>query len=225
MFNIKRALIAAAAITAVSAIFISACGGSETPAPSTPSQAQTQEPSGTVNNDDQEIIEETPYTSKTGEAMVKVTVRFNGNDYDFRRTEDGVWSDSSVELLRHLVLYSNGYWVPIQGIERTHNYEDADCTYSLFAGEGHCIFTTAFGYEDDVYLLDTDKADQCKVVFQFEDRFSFNANFWVITGEMAPSNGPDEEYIVKRHEELGTSPTRDELHAFGQDGLPCAATP
>ena len=79
MFNIKRALVAAAAITAI--FTLSACGGSETPAPSTPpSSSQTQEPVeqlanlSNLNGELNIVNQERTTDEETGDELIRVRI-------------------------------------------------------------------------------------------------------------------------------------------------------
>lgn len=241
MFNIKRALVAAAAITAVSAIFISACGGSETPAPSTPpSSSQTQEPVeqladlSNLNGELNIVNQERTTDEETGDELIRVrivvTLPVTGEQEFtiFQYSSTGEWTEDSVVLMREIILRLHGYNAKLPGSSATLIAADGLTTCEggpWFGGGADCYWSTSFDPNNSDWAK-SDESLRCMVSFKFEDHFGPDEEFWVVSGELAPANGPDDEWIMTDHRDTyGSNPTRDELHAFGQGGLPCAVAP
>lgn len=232
MGTISRRLTGAGVL--ILALALSACGfaGPLTPANGSapgPAQEQSSDQRMVTSKLEGEVngipfVQET-HVDKDGSERIVVTT--GEEEWRFALV-DGELSEEDLIRMRYLTLSAYGYYstrVPAgldgkRGLaERTSNHDFTDC-YARPYGVA-CFWDIAFGYEDDVYMLDTDKEDRRVVplLFDDEDQTIF-ADFWVASTALAPPNGPDEEYVTTRYGEFGTSPTRDELYDYGLDGLP-----
>lgn len=204
--HVRKGLVGSLAV--VLAWTLSACGGNETPPEETTPPAQTQEPTETETNTQpgDDVPGQTITVDDEGIETLVITV--DDKKHTFKRSADDVWPSDEVMRLYHLILGEHGYWSTRNHIERPNNHEGLDCEWVYVPG-ANCRFEIAFGYADDVYWIDTAEADRCTLYIKFEDRFSFDAAFWLIDGDDT------------KLESYGDDPTRDDLYALGQDALPC----
>lgn len=130
--------------------------------------------------------------------------------------DDGEWSEDDLARMRKVVLSDHGYWTGVWVGTNYHGYDEeinhpedskTKCDPdSMYHHGADCVWGTSF--DEGVEYIDS--SSQCGLFLQFEGSFGRDENFWFVD-----ANG--ERY----HENA----TRDELHAFGGDALPCGGNP
>ncbi|RRJ85697.1 hypothetical protein EG850_12300 [Gulosibacter macacae] len=235
--RIHRGMVGTAAL--LLAFTLSACGGSETPGPSAPpSSSQTQEQVqqladlSNLNGELNIVRQEIRTDSDTGEEVVRVTFRIAlpvVGEQEFgisQYTSNGEWTEDSVVLMREIILRLSGYSTKLPGTDNSAVHIAADGLTACeggpwFGGGADCYWSTSFDPNNSDWAK-SDESLRCMVSFKFEDHFGPDEEFWVVSGEPAPVNGPDEEWIMTDHRDTyGSNPTRDDLYEYSHAGLPC----